>query len=297
MIVNLEPCNHLGRTPPCSQGILEAGISRVVVGMRDPNPTATGGIAHLRAKNVEVMTDVLQPQCYRFNEAFAHWHIKKRPFLTLKLAQTLDGCIATATGESQWITGKAARTQVHLWRREHPAILVGSGTARTDNPHLTVRHVSGMQPFRIVLDGEGTLPETLNLFHDEWTSKTIAVTKKSTPPGYASQLIDQGGRVIMMESESRHVELSELICLLANELQIQSILVEAGPRLSSALLRQNQIDRLRLFLAPKLIGNGLRTFEDLGVKQLAQSITFADSCWETVGDDQLFTGYRHPVPA
>lgn len=296
LVVNLEPCNHQGRTPPCTRNILNAGIAHVIVGLRDPNPTAAGGIDQLRSANVSVTADVLKAQCYRFNEAFVHRYIREAPLVTLKLAQTLDGCIATATGESQWITGEAARKLVHVWRREQDAILIGSGTARTDNPSLTVRHVPGTQPWRIVLDGQCRLPGTLKIFTDEWASKTIAVVAQKSNPDYADKLQDRGGRLITAPSEGNHVALPTLIRSLGKDLNIQSLLVEAGPRLASALLKRDLVDRLRLFIAPKLIGNGLRGIDDLGVHKLDQSKMFEEHSWEIVEDDQLFTGYKHPVP-
>ncbi len=297
LIVNLEPCNHQGHTPPCTHDILKAGISVVVTGMKDPNPAATGGIKRLRDANVTVITDVLKSKCYRFNEAFARWQTRQIPFVTLKLAQTLDGCIATTEGESKWITGKPARTQVHIWRRESDAVLSGSETARIDNPKMTVRHVSGTQPWRVILDGQGRLPDTLEVFMDEWAHMTIVATAEECTPKYSRQLCRRGGLVIHIPSESSHVSLSALIRTLGEDFQIQSLLVEAGPTLASALLKQNLADRLRLFVAPKLIGNGLHTFGDLGVTSLAESMEFEEHAWENIGEDMLFTGYKHPVPA
>ncbi len=297
LVVNLEPCNHQGRTPPCTRNILNAGIVRVIIGMRDPNPTAAGGIDQLRSANVSVMTEVLKTRCFRFNEAFAHRHLRQAPFVTLKIAQTLDGCIATATGESQWITGKAARKLVHIWRRENDAVLIGSGTAYTDNPGLTVRHVSGTQPWRIVLDGQGRLPRTLKIFTDEWVPRTIAVVAQNARPGYAGQFQNRGGRLITVQTEDGHVALPKLIRLLGSDLNIQSLFVEAGPGLASALLKQDLVDRFRLFIAPKLIGKGRQSIGDLGIHTLGQSKVFRECSWESVEDDQLFTGYKYMVPA
>lgn len=300
LFVNLEPCNHQGRTPPCARGIVHAGIARVMIGMRDPNPKAAGGIAMLRRHKIAVTADILRDKCYRFNEAFAHWHTRGRPFVTLKIAQTLDGCVATATGESQWITGGEARKQVHVWRKEHDAVLIGSGTARMDNPSLTVRHVSGTQPMRMVLDGSGRLPATLKLFTDQWGAKTTVVVAEGVAPEYTDQLLRNGGCLMTAPSEAGRVSLPKLIHLLGETTQagsrVQSLFVEAGPELASALLRQNLVDRLRLFIAPKMIGNGLRAIGDLGVKELTQSLVFAQYSWERIGVDQLFTGYKHPIP-
>ncbi|MCY3615111.1 MAG: bifunctional diaminohydroxyphosphoribosylaminopyrimidine deaminase/5-amino-6-(5-phosphoribosylamino)uracil reductase RibD [Bacteroidetes bacterium] len=301
LVVNLEPCNHQGRTPPCTRDILQAGVARVIIGMRDPNPKAAGGIAMLRKHRVAVTADILRDECYRFNEAFVHWHTRGLPFVTLKIAQSLDGCVATVSGESQWITGGEARKQVHVWRKEHDAVLVGSRTARMDNPRLTVRHVSGTQPMRIVLDGSGRLPATLKLFTDQWAAKTTVVVAEGVKPEYSDQFLSNGGCLVTAPSDAGRVSLPKLIRLLGGTTQagsrIQSLFVEAGPELASALLRQNLVDRVRLFIAPKMIGNGLRAFGDLGVEKLTQSLVFAQYSWEKIGVDQLFTGYKHPIPA
>ena len=297
LVVNLEPCNHHGKTPPCTDYILKSGIANIIVGIQDPNPIATGGLDQLTSAGLNVMSGVLEEQCYRLNEPFAFWHTQTRPFITLKIAQTLDGCIATSHGESQWITGDEARLSVHTLRRESDAILIGSGTAQSDNPELTVRHVSGTQPLRIVLDGQGKLPQSLRIFNDSWTSKTIAVIAEGSSPMYQKQLIDQGGHVIQVHSKSNHVYLPNLMDLLKDEFQIQSLLIEAGPQLASALLRDDLVDRLHLFIAPKLIGHGLHAFHDIGVAHLKECIKFKDHSWRTVGKDLLFTGNRHPLPS
>jgi len=296
LVVNLEPCNHHGKTPPCSDHIMKSGIANIIVGMHDPNLIATGGLDQLKSAGFQVMAGVLEEQCYRFNEPFAFWQTQKRPYITLKIAQTLDGCIATSSGESKWITGDVARMYVHTLRRETDAVLVGSGTALADNPELTVRHVSGTQPLRIILDGQGKLPHTLRVFNDTWTSKTVAVTRDGSSVMYDNDLIPKGGRVIHVQSKSNHVHLPALMNLLKHEFHIQSLLIEAGPQLASALLKDDLVDRLQLFIAPKLIGHGLHSFQDIGVTYLRNCIHFKDHSWKTVGNDLLFTGYRHPLP-
>jgi len=296
LVVNLEPCNHHGKTPPCTEYISKSGIVNIIVGMQDPNPIATGGLDQLTSAGFNVMSGVLEEKCYRLNEPFAFWQTQARPFITLKIAQTLDGCIATSNGESQWITGDVARLSVHTLRRESDAILIGSGTAQADDPELTVRHVSGTQPMRIILDGHGKLPRSLRVFCDSWTPKTIAVVAEGISPMYQDQLIDRGGNVIQVPSKSSHVDLPTLMNLLKDQFHIQSLLIEAGPQLASALLRDDLVDRLHLFIAPKLIGNGLHAFQNIGVTYLKECIKFKDHSWRPVGDDLLFTGYRHPFP-
>ncbi len=296
LIVNLEPCNHHGKTPPCTDEIIKYGISGIIVGMRDPNHVASGGIEHLRATSgITSITGVLSDECYRFNEAFVLWQFRKRPFVTLKLAQTLDGCIATASGKSKWITSKVARRRVHTMRKETDAILVGAGTASADNPSLTVRHVSGSQPLRIILDRQGQLSPKLKVFSDKMASKTVAIVGEGQCPIYRNQLIGCGGRVIEMSTDFGHIDLGALMDLLGNQLQVQSLLVEAGPELSSALLDQDLVDRLHLFIAPKLIGDGLRPFHNLNTRHLTDSVIFESHSWEPLEDDLLFTGHKRPI--
>ena len=176
LYVTLEPCSHFGKTPPCADLIVEKGIPRVVVGMIDPFPAVAGrGIERLRAHGVEVTVGVLEQACKRLNEAFVHHVMTGRPLVTLKIAQTLDGSVATASGDSRWVTGEAARTLVHRWRAELDGVLVGRGTAAADDPALTVRHVEGRQPVRVVLDRKGTLRPDLKLFTDEHAAQTVAV--------------------------------------------------------------------------------------------------------------------------
>lgn len=296
LIVNLEPCNHQGKTPPCTDEIIKYGISHLIVGMRDPNHVASGGIDRLRSTyGISTMIDVLSDECYRFNEPFILWQTRKRPFVTLKIAQTLDGFIATASGKSKWITSKKARQLVHVMRRETDAILIGAGTASADNPSLSVRHVPGSQPLRIILDRRGTLPPKLKVFSDEMCSKTLVIVGKDQHPTYQEQLINLGGRIIEVSTDAKHINLETLMDLLGNELQIQSLLVEAGPKLASALIHQDLVDRLQLFIAPKLLGDGLPSFHDLNIRNLTDSVNFSAHCWESIGNDMLFTGHKRPI--
>ena len=199
LYVTLEPCCHHGKTPPCTNLILEKNIPRVVVGTIDPFPSAQGqGIRQLREQGVAVELGVCEHACRRLNEAFFHHVETGRPLVTLKLAQTVDGRVATSTGDSQWITGPEARTLVHQWRAELDGVLVGTGTARSDDPRLTVRHVDGPQPLRLVLDREGTLPPDRTLFSDDAAGRTLAVIGEETDrPAYADALEDAGGRLLV----------------------------------------------------------------------------------------------------
>ena len=299
LYVNLEPCSHWGKTPPCADLILDRGIPRVVVGMQDPNPKVGGqGIARLRAHGVDVTIGVLGAESRRLNEAFVHHLATGRPLVTLKIAQTLDGRVATRSGDSRWVTGEAARTLVHRLRATLDGVLVGSGTAAADDPALTVRHVEGRQPVRIVLDREGALASDLKLFADEHASQTVAVVGEGRTPHYAEAFVAQGGTVLEIPETGAHLNMLALLDALGagvgDRRPMQSLLVEAGPGLATALLRADLVDRLALFIAPKLVGDGLSTFGDLGVETIADALTFAESRWERVGGDVLFWGYRHP---
>ncbi|MEM1126858.1 MAG: bifunctional diaminohydroxyphosphoribosylaminopyrimidine deaminase/5-amino-6-(5-phosphoribosylamino)uracil reductase RibD [Bacteroidota bacterium] len=303
LYVNLEPCSHHGKTPPCADLVLEKGIPRVVVGIADPFPAVAGrGLERLRAAGVEVEVGILQGPCLRLNEGFIHHVRTGRPLVTLKVAQTLDGHVATRTGHARWISGQVARRRVHEWRATLDGVLVGRGTAAADDPALTVRHVAGRQPRRLVLDRTGTLPPSLQLFTDAQAAHTLAVVAEGVTPAYAEALTARGGTVWQLPTRSDdgavHLDLAALLNRLGVEggpkgRPLQTLLVEAGPGLASALLQQDLVDRYALFVAPKLLGAGVRALHDLRVDTLDQALTFADHTWSSVGNDLLFMGYRH----
>ena len=301
--VNLEPCSHHGKTPPCTDLIVEKGVPRVVVGTVDPFPQAQGsGVHQLREQGVEVEIGVRAAACRRFNEAFFHHVETGRPLVTLKVVQTLDGRIATRTGDSQWITASEARTVVHEWRATLDGVLVGSGTARSDDPRLTVRHVEGRQPVRLVLDREGTLPPDRTLFTDAHADQTIAVIGENRDrPAYAGRLTDAGGTVLRVpETADGHLDLPALLRRLGtdggrDDTPLQSLLVEAGPGLATALFRQDLVDRFFCFVAPKVVGEGIPVLGDLGITEMDDAVTFVEQGWETVGDDVLLKGYCRSV--
>ena len=303
LYVNLEPCSHHGKTPPCTNLLVEKGVPRVVVGTVDTFPQAQGrGIRRLREQGVEVEVGIREHACRRLNEAFFHHVETGRPLVTLKTAQTLDGCIATRTGDSQWITSEAARTLVHEWRAELDGILVGRGTAAHDDPHLTVRHVDGPQPLRVVLDREGTLLPDRTLFTDAHANDTVAVVGNDRPrPDYADPLTDRGGTILRIpETDDAHLDLRALLQRLGTDAgrdaqPLQSLLVEAGPGLATALFQQDLVDRFFCFVAPKVVGDGRPALRDLGITEMDEALTFAEQEWATVGPDVLLRGYRRAV--
>ena len=300
LVVTLEPCSHYGKTPPCADLAIARGIPRVVVAHEDPFPEVAGrGIARLRAAGADVTVGVRERKARRLNEAFLTHVRTGRPLVTLKWALTLDGQVATAEGDSRWITSGAARALVHRWRAEADAVLVGAGTARADDPALTVREwplAEGQrQPLRVVLDREGALPPTLALFTDEHAAETVAVVSPEAAPAYAGDLAARGGRVLRVPLAGGHVDLGALLDALGAghslERPVQSVLVEPGPGLATAFLRGGLADRLFAFVAPKVVGAGVPIAGDLGTERMADALVFEESAWETVGPDALLRGY------
>lgn len=296
--VTLEPCSHHGKTPPCCEALGAWPIRRVVVAMTDPNPKVHGkGIRYLQDRGIRVDTGLLSEEAGKQNEFFLHYINSKRPFVTLKVAQTLDGYISAADGESRWISSERARRQVHRWRSEYDAVMVGRNTALLDNPRLTVRHVPGRQPARIVIDGPGNLPQELHLFSDIHEAKTIRVTYHPNRTGADSDPalnLLKGhsfrGKTLSVSEIDGHCNLEQMFEELGAQ-KISSVLVEAGNNLASALVRAGLVDKLHLFLAPKMLGAGTRSFLGLGVDRMSEIITFRTYSWKKMGEDMLFTGY------
>lgn len=298
LYVNLEPCCHHGKTPPCIDVILEHRIPRVVVGTGDPFPEVAGrGVARLRERGVEVTEGVLEDACKRFNEAFLHHVRTARPLVTLKMAQTLDARVAGTSGRSRWISGEASRRIVHHWRATMDAVLVGTRTAAEDDPALTVRHVEGRHPVRVVLDRTGRLSGDLKLFADEHADHTVVLTSVGSELPYEDALSRRGGRVFRVDADDGGLNLMQALDMLGREggpggRPLQSVLVEGGAALAASLLAGDLVDRLYLFLAPKVLGAGRLSIDGIGMKELDEALTFANHEWEPAGEDMLFRGYR-----
>lgn len=301
LYVNLEPCSHHGKTPPCVDLILEKSIPRVVVGTDDPFPAVSGGgIRRLKEHGVETTVGVLERECRRFNEAFIH-HVKTgRPLVCLKMAQTLDARVAGASGESRWISGESSRQMVHHWRATMDGVMVGTTTAATDDPALTVRHVEGRQPVRVVLDRRGRLPKHLQIFTDDHAGFTVIIAGKDAELPYQQHLEERGGRVIRVAESSEELDLAAALDQLGEDggvggRPILSLLVEGGARLASSLLKADLVDRLYLFIAPKVLGAGPLSIDDLGRDEMKHALSFEEHDWEMVGDDVLFRGFRRSI--
>jgi len=281
--VTLEPCAHHGRTPPCAQALVEAGIARVVIALGDPDARVDGkGVRMLRDAGIQVETGLLAAEAAEVTSGFLTRVTRGRPLFTLKVASTLDGRIATATGESQWITGEIARARGHLLRARHDAILVGSGTAFADNPSLTCR-LKGLEdrsPLRIVLDARGELPDDLTVFTDT-SVPTWRVTGEDVPQkgGHASQ--------VKVPTDNGRIELSALAARLGEE-GLTRVLIEGGGQVAAAFLKADLIDRMEWFSAASLLGgDGLAAIGDLGVQALTSMPRFKSVRTLGLGEDQM----------
>ncbi len=297
LYVTLEPCSTEGRTGACTGAILAAGIKRVVVGATDPNPAHAGrGFEILRAAGVEVVTGVLGAECADINLIFNHWIARREPLLAGKIAATLDGRIATRTGESRWITGGAARADVHRWRRLFPAIAVGAGTVLADNPRLTARVEGAAEhcPVRFVFDGHmrsvgaGTMP---GLYTDEFAARTVVVTTQHGGAGYVRKLREMGVGVWVFESAGGRVPLAQFRARCGAE-GIAGVLFEGGAQLLSRAAAERQLDYLFAYQAPVLFADerakpalgGMRT------EKLTQALRLSEVRRLTLGDDALVRG-------
>ncbi len=294
--VTLEPCAHHGKTPPCANMLAELPIKRVVIAMQDPFPDVNGkGIKLLKDRGITVEVGVLKEKAQELNEAWLHYIEFSRPFVTLKIAQTADGYIAAPNGDSKWITSVESRTLVHRWRSNIDAVMVGRNTAMTDNPSLTVRLVEGRQPRRVVIDGPFELPENLNLFSDQYEEKTVIIThnreKSKTHADPMLKMLQSNyfrGEVVTVDENKGHTDLRQCLNALA-DLGITSLLVEGGRDLSSAFLKAGLVDRLHIFIAPKILGGGAKSIQGLGINRMEDLIPFRKFEWMQVGPDMLLT--------
>lgn len=290
MYVTLEPCSHHGKTPPCTGRIIAAGIRRVVVAVSDPNPLVNGrGIEALRASGIEVTVGVLEAEARQANEIFFKYIQTRLPFVELKLAQSMDGKIATRTGDSKWISGEESRVAVHRLRRRLAAILVGVQTVISDDPLLTVRHVTGPNPVRIVLDGQGRIPLTAKLLHDG--GRTIVAT--ATMDGSKEKaLLELGVEVWRLPKNGDLIDLHALLHRLG-EAQIDSLLVEGGGDTAASFLEADLVDKVSLFIAPIIIGgrDAVPAVGGNGSGRVADALHLARVSVSHCGPDMMVVGY------
>lgn len=297
LYVTLEPCCHQGRTGPCTAALVAAGVRRVCYGVVDPNPRVAGqGVEFLKSAGIAVTAGPLVNECRRLIAPFAKHVTTGRPYVILKAAMTIDGQLATSSGESRWISGEASRELVHRWRDRVDGILTGSGTVLTDNPQLTVRlPEGGRNPARIVLDSQLKTSPTARIYSAEAAGRRLLMTAADPDSARHEAFIGQGVEVVTVPRCGGHLDLSAVMTALGGY-GLQCLLVEGGGGLNGALLRAGLVDRVMLFMAPLLLGgsNGKPLFAGNGVVRLADALRLNDLQVSRVGEDLLLEGEVAP---
>ncbi len=292
LYVTLEPCNHRGRTGPCTESIIASGVRRVVAARRDANPrVAGGGLRRLARAGLTAEAGLLEEEAKILGEAFEKHAKTGLPFVVLKVAATADGRIATRTGESKWITGPAARREAHLIRRQSDAILIGRGTVETDDPSLDVRDVParGRRPLRVVLDSRATLDLRHRVFTDG--GPTLVATTRASNAERRKELRELGVEVLLTPELGGHVDVAWLLRKLGERGYLQ-VMVEGGAQVYTDIVEAGLADKLVLFVAPRLFGDGsLPWLQDIGVMRPEDARVFTWSKTKKVGEDVMLTGY------
>jgi len=293
LYVNLEPCAHHGRTPPCAEALIAAGLKRVVVGIVDPNPLVRGrGLRRLRQAGIAVTTGILREECERLNEDFAVFIRTGRPLVTLKLAASLDGRIATASGDSHWISGERSRRLVHELRNRVDAVLVGAETVRVDDPQLTCRVRGGRDPLRVILDGRLTISPAARVCTQRSTAPTLVVTTAESGQGEKKRLLEQQGvEILCLPGDHGRVSLRPLLEALGRR-GVKHVLIEGGGQVAAAALAEGVVDKVLFFYGPLLLGSESRPMiGPLGIDRVAAGLKLHTIGLDRLGDDVLVTAY------
>jgi diaminohydroxyphosphoribosylaminopyrimidine deaminase/5-amino-6-(5-phosphoribosylamino)uracil reductase len=286
--VSLEPCNHYGRTPPCTEALIQAQVKEVVVGMIDPDERVSGkGIQRLKDAGIKVRVGIEEEACRKLNEAFIHRVKYQRPFGIWKYAMTLDGKIATTRGDSKWITGVGSRNFVHHLRSRCDAVIVGGNTVRLDNPLLTTHGITSHNPLRVVMTKSFNLPIDAHLW-DVKHSRTIIFTEDQKDNECKHQLLDMGVEIIELEEVNPDIVMNHLY-----QRGMNSVLWECGGNLAPQAILSGSVQKLYAFIAPKIIGgfDSLSPLGDLGIQTMAQALTIENVSWQTIDRDFLIEGY------
>lgn len=291
LYVTLEPCAHEGKTGPCTVKIYEAGISRVVIGMQDPNPLVNGkGITFLKSKGIEVETGVLEEKCRELNAGYIKYITKNSPLITLKIAQTLDGRIATSTGHSKWITSEESRILAHRLRARHDAILAGIDTIITDDPQLTVRYIKAVSPKRVILDSKLRVPLDANILSEDLAARTIIVTTEDSSKEKIARIEEKGASVLVFDGDERGWAPLPKLWKALVEMGITSVIVEGGSTVQTECLKNGDADQIVLFIAPKVLGSGIDAIGDLGIRNINSALTLHDLSIRRLKTDLMITG-------
>jgi diaminohydroxyphosphoribosylaminopyrimidine deaminase/5-amino-6-(5-phosphoribosylamino)uracil reductase len=294
LYVTLEPCSHTNkRTPPCSPLVARSGVKRAVVAMIDPNPHVSGGgVKALRSAGIDVVTGVLESEAKKMNEAFIKHVTTGMPFVTLKIAQTLDGKIATASGESKWITGKEAREVGHRLRNTHDAILVGINTVLKDDPALTTRIPGGRDPIRVIVDTQLRTPLDARVIAQKSSAKTYIATLSGTPKNRFNRFLDAGAEILMAAGTKGQIDLRSLMKMLAR-FGVTSVLIEGGAEVNASALKSGIVDKVVMFIAPTIMTgrDSLCSIGGISPEKLGHAIRLADVSSRFVGQDLMIEGY------
>lgn len=285
LYVNLEPCNHYGRTPPCSEAVIKAGIKKVVIGMADPNVTASGGKQRLEEAGISVVVGVEEKACYELNAGFIQRILYQRPYGILKYAMTLDGKIATTTGHSAWVTDTSARNRVYLERSLADAVIVGGNTVRQDNPYLTTHEVSEYNPLRIIMTRTLNLSPDAHIFNTEQAA-TLVLTETENLDR-EQKLKQRGVEVIQLSPLTPKTVMKYLY-----DRGLARVLWECGGTLGAKAIQEGTVQEILAFIAPKIIGGvtAPSPVGDLGFQKMTEALTLEEITWEQLGKDYLLTG-------
>ncbi len=300
LYVTLEPCNHTGRTPPCTETILRAGIRRVVAAMRDPNPrVAGGGLDYLSRSGLQTVAGILEAEARRLNESFVKFIQTGRPFVILKCAATLDGRIATRTGDSKWISNEQSRAYGHELRHAVDGVLVGINTIRCDDPLLTARLETGRgkDPARIVLDTRLSIDPRARVLSVDSEAETLVVCGCPVDAGKKAAIEKKGVRILEAPVKDSHIDMRALMPLLG-QMEITSVLIEGGGRVSAAAVAAGIVDKVVFFYAPKILGgdDGVPIFRGVGPRLMSECIRIRDIRTQRFGDDVMIEGYVDSTP-
>ena len=295
MYVTLEPCSHFGKTPPCVETIINKGIKKVVVAVKDPNPLVAGrGIKILKENGIEVITGVLENKAKKLNEIFIKFITTELPFCALKTAMTLDGKIAAYTGDSRWITNEKSREYVHKLRHKYSSIMVGVGTVLTDNPLLTTRleNIDGKNPIRVIVDTRGSIPLNARVLQCDEDTKTIVATTEAIGKEKVRSIEKTGAEIIITPLKNNKVDLLYLMKILG-ERKIDSILLEGGSSLNYSALQEGIVDKVFSFIAPKIIGGKLSKtpVDGEGIPYMKDAISLKDINICKFEDDVMIEAY------
>ena len=290
--VTLEPCCHVGKTGPCTEAVVKAGIRKVVVGMKDPNTQVNGrGIRELKRLGVEIEEGVCERDCSDLNEYFTFWIKREMPFVILKTASTLDGKIATFKGESRWITSDESRQKVNELRQEVDAICIGIGTVLSDNPVLTIHSKYRPNPLRIVLDSKLRISPRAKILKVSDDAKTMVVTTRKSTQKKRKALERKGVEVVVVPDKQGRVSLVSLLKILGKR-GVMSVLVEGGAEVNASFVKEKLAHKVYTFIAPRILGDdALGAYSDLGFGALDQSIRLKSAKVEAIGRDFLIQGY------